>query len=98
MNFINDFSFLLNENWKIKKKLSLNVSNERINNIYEFALKNGANAGKILGAGGGGFILFFSKDISEKIRLIKSLKKLTNVNFNFEDTGTKIIYKKYENK
>jgi D-glycero-alpha-D-manno-heptose-7-phosphate kinase len=98
MNFINDFSFLLNENWKIKKKLSLNVSNEKINNIYEFALKNGANAGKILGAGGGGFILFFSKDINEKVRLIKSLKKLTNVNFNFEDTGTKIIYEKYENK
>ena len=61
-------------------------------------MKNGANAGKILGAGGGGFMLFFSKNIEEKIRLIKSFKKLTNVNFNFEDTGTKIIYKKYENK
>jgi D-glycero-alpha-D-manno-heptose-7-phosphate kinase len=98
VNFVNDFSFLLNETWKIKKKLSSSVSNERINDIYEFALKNGANAGKILGAGGGGFMLFFSKNIEEKVRLIKSFKKLTNVNFNFEDTGTKIIYKKYENK
>ena len=59
------------ENWKIKKKLSLNVSNEKINNIYEFALKNGANAGKILGAGGGGFMLFFSKNSEEKIKLIR---------------------------
>ncbi len=98
VSFINDFTFLLNETWKIKKKLSSSVSNEKINSIYEFALKNGANAGKILGAGGGGFMLFFSKNSEEKIRLIKSLKKLTNVNFNFEDTGTKIIYKKYENK
>ena len=83
VSFINDFSYLLNETWKVKKKLSLNVSNAKINNIYEFALKNGAKGGKILGAGGGGFMLFFSKNIEEKIKLIRSLKKLTNINFNF---------------
>ena len=98
LSFIGDFSFLLNESWKIKKKLSRNVSNEYVDNIYDFAIKNGASAGKILGAGGGGFMLFFSKNINEKIRLIKSFKKLINVNFNFEETGSKIIYKKFENK
>jgi len=87
-NFINEFSYLMRENWKIKQKLAKNVSNKKIDQIYNFGIKNGACAGKILGAGGGGFILFLSKSINEKKKLIKKMKKLQNVNFHFENLGT----------
>jgi D-glycero-alpha-D-manno-heptose-7-phosphate kinase len=55
------------------------------------ALKNGAMSGKILGAGGGGFIMFITKNSQEKNKLIKFLDKLVYVDFNFETEGTKII-------
>lgn len=92
-NFIDEFSYLMQESWKIKKKLAKNVSNEKIDQIYNFGIRNGASAGKILGAGGGGFILFLSKTIGEKKKLIKKLKKLHHVSFHFENLGTQ-IYKK----
>ena len=60
VNFINDISYLLNKSWEIKKSLSQSVSNDFIDNIYNHGLKNGALAGKILGAGAGGFMLFIS--------------------------------------
>lgn len=87
-NFINEFSNLMRENWKIKQKLAKNVSNKKIDQIYNFGIKNGACAGKILGAGGGGFVLFLSKTTSEKKKLIKKMKKLQSVNFHFENLGT----------
>ena len=52
-----EFGLLLNETWKLKKDLSSSVSNSRINDIYEYGIKNGAKGGKLLGAGGSGFIL-----------------------------------------
>ena len=90
-NFLNDISKLLNESWKLKKKLSDQVSNSRLDEIYNMALKNGAMSGKILGAGGGGFIMFITKNSQEKNKLIKFLDKLVYVDFNFETEGTKII-------
>ena len=50
------------------------VSNKKIDQIFEYALKNGASSGKLLGAGGGGFCIFLSKNMKEKRKLIKSLK------------------------
>ena len=49
----------MHEHWKYKLKRSKNMSNSFINDAYDLALKNGANGGKLIGAGGGGFILFF---------------------------------------
>ena len=95
-NFLNHISELLNESWKLKKKLSNNVSSNYIDEIYSLALKNGAIAGKILGAGGGGFIMFITKNALGKKKLIKSLSKLTHVNFKFENEGTKITGKEYD--
>ena len=60
----NDFGFLLDDNWKLKKSLSQEISNPRIDDLYNFGLKNGALGGKLLGAGSGGFLLFFCKSKS----------------------------------
>ena len=90
-NFLDHISELLNESWKLKKNLSNNVSNNHIDKIYNSALKNGAMAGKILGAGGGGFIMFITKNALDKKKLIKFLNKLTHVNFKFENKGTEIV-------
>ena len=93
---INQLSHLMNELWNIKKKFSRNVSNSKINELYEFAKKNGAKSGKLIGAGGGGFFLFLVDNPKDKIKLIKSLKKNIYVPVKFSEQGTKIIYKKDE--
>jgi D-glycero-alpha-D-manno-heptose-7-phosphate kinase len=90
--FIDEFSYLLNEQWKLKKKLSEKVSNKKIDDIYEFALKNGAMAGKLLGAGQGGFFLLLSRNLNDKKKLIKSLKKLNHFELNYDFEGSKKIY------
>lgn len=86
-----DFGRLLHESWMIKKKLASNVSNNFIDHIYEIALKNGAIGGKILGAGGGGFLLLFLK-AEDRDRLGRALNFLLHVPFRFETTGSQIIY------
>lgn len=94
-NFMKDFNNLMLENWNLKKNLSNYVSNNFIDEIYDFALKSGAESGKILGAGAGGFMLFISKDSKSKKRLIKELSlKIKYVDFKFEDVGSSIIFNK----
>ena len=86
-----DFGRLLHEGWSLKKTLSDQVSNCEIDETYKTAMKNGAIGGKILGAGGGGFILFFVK-IDQKERLKTALSHLLHVPFRFENLGSQIIY------
>ena len=87
---INDFGKLLHESWKLKRSLSTKVSTPQIDEIYETGIKAGAIGGKILGAGGGGFILFFAApENHNKIR--DRLKNLVHVAFNFDNTGSKIV-------
>ena len=83
---------LLDETWSLKKNLHSNVSNTIINNAYDIAIQNGAIGGKILGAGGGGHLLIFANPNKHKY-IISSLKKFTNIQFDLENDGTKIIYK-----
>ena len=82
---------MLDETWKVKKSLSSSVSNFRLNEIYNFAIKNGAIGGKLLGAGGSGFFLFY---VPEKKRnnFIRKFKNYVTVPFKFEKNGTKIIF------
>ena len=88
---IGDFGRLLHENWILKRSLSGKISSLYIDYIYETALNSGAIGGKLLGAGGGGFILFFVEpELREKVR--KSLQGLLYVPFRFENTGSSIIY------
>jgi D-glycero-alpha-D-manno-heptose-7-phosphate kinase len=86
-----EFGKLLHETWQLKKSLSNKISTPEINNIYERAIKAGAIGGKLLGAGGGGFIiLFVSPERQKKIR--ETLKGLLEVPFSFESEGSQIIY------
>ena len=66
------------------------MSNEAINNAYQCALDNGAIGGKVVGAGGGGFLMFYASD-SEKLRWAMSEKGLPEVRFRFDFEGTKVI-------
>ncbi|MDP2943879.1 MAG: kinase [Candidatus Omnitrophota bacterium] len=86
-----DFGKLIHESWKLKKNLSEKVSNENIDDIYNTAIKSGAVGGKILGAGGGGFILFFVRP-EDKDRLRKSLSQLLYVPVHFDSSGSQIIF------
>jgi len=86
-----EFGKLLNESWQIKKTLSNKISNSKIDSIYETAIKAGAVGGKLLGAGGGGFILFFVPP-RNRSRVKKALTNLLEVPFTFETSGSQIIY------
>lgn len=87
---LNDFGKLLHMTWQRKRSLSDKVSTNYIDNIYEVALKSGALGGKLLGAGGGGFILFVANPSSHD-RIKENLKNLIHVNFNFEDLGSRVV-------
>lgn len=89
---IKEFGHLLDESWKEKKQLSNNISNNYINEIYEIAKKNGALGGKILGAGGGGFIIFFAEPKYHK-KILKKLDNLIHIPFKFEDEGASVLVK-----
>jgi D-glycero-alpha-D-manno-heptose-7-phosphate kinase len=89
--YFEDIGPLLNETWKIKKKLSSFVSNAEVDEIYNLGIKNGSTGGKLLGAGGAGFILFFVPKIN-RIRFLRAFKNLTTINFKFENEGSKIIF------
>lgn len=86
-----EFGKLLHESWQLKKKLSERISNSVIDKMYQRALSNGAVGGKILGAGGGGFMLLFvPPEKQNKIR--GALKDFLEVKFAFEKDGSQIIY------
>ena len=85
------FGKTLDENWKLKKSLSNKISNKDIDDIYSLAKKNGALGGKLLGAGGGGFLLFYCREGNQNV-LRRALSGLSEVKFKFDTIGTKVIY------
>ena len=91
-NSIDIVGEMLNEYWNYKKSLSNKVTNAYINEIYDLAIESGASGGKVIGSGGGGFILIYCKNKNQK-KLFKSLKKLSIIKFKFTDEGSKIIFK-----
>ncbi len=84
------FGKLMNDHWQKKKNRSKNMSNNKINEIYDLATKNGALGGKLVGAGGGGFLMFYAQD-SEKLRNTMKKANLEEVRFKFDFEGTKQI-------
>jgi len=86
-----EFGRLLHESWQLKRSLTNKISTETIDQIYEQALKSGATGGKLLGAGGGGFVLLFvSPEKQAKVK--EALNSLLSVPFQFENTGTQIVF------
>jgi len=85
---LNDFGELLHKAWTIKKKFSSKISNNYLDDIYEYALNNGALGGKLLGAGAGGYFLFCVPTF-KKLDLINALqiKNLEIESFTFDDKG-----------
>ena len=85
---IKNYADILNYQWELKKKRNPNTTNEKINKIYKYCLNNGALGGKLIGAGGGGFVFFLTND---KTYLRNKMSKLglEEVTFNFDYEGTK---------
>ena len=80
----------MNYHWKKKLERSKEISNEKINFMYNEALKNGAVGGKLVGAGGGGFLMFYTED-KEKLRSKMRKLNINELEFNFDYEGTKIL-------
>jgi D-glycero-alpha-D-manno-heptose-7-phosphate kinase len=85
-----DFGKLLHESWLLKRALSAKISNNTIDEIYNSALSNGAMGGKLLGAGGGGFMLIFAKPENHS-RIRKTLGNLIEIPFKFSKTGSEVL-------
>ncbi|MDR1657763.1 MAG: galactokinase [Deltaproteobacteria bacterium] len=87
---IDRFGLLMHEHWENKKKRSGGMSNPKIDNCYQKALNNGAIGGKLVGAGGGGFLMFLADD---KTRLRKAMREegLEELRFKFDFDGSKVV-------
>jgi|TARA_B100002003_G_C14103313_1_gene530652 D-glycero-alpha-D-manno-heptose-7-phosphate kinase len=89
---VDDFGKLLNSSWTLKKKLSASISNRQIDDLYNQAIYNGALGGKLLGAGGGGFLLMYMKK-KYRENFFKKYPKIINTPFKFSNVGTEVIFK-----
>lgn len=85
------FGNLLDMHWRIKKQLSGKVSSDRIDRWYKIAKENGALGGKIIGAGGGGFFMFYCEDDRGKLRAAMANEGLIEMRFDFDFEGTKVL-------
>lgn len=88
---LDDFGRLLNETWKIKRRTGSAVSTDSIDNLYEIGMRAGALGGKLLGAGGGGFLIFYVQP-GKKENVMQALGNLMYIPFEFENGGTRVIY------
>ncbi len=87
---IPEIAKLLNESWILKKSIDDNVSNEKIDDVYKYALECGAYGGKLLGAGGGGFIYLLCPK-NKKYEIKKKLNKFINLDVKISQAGSSII-------
>lgn len=87
---LNEFARLMDVHWQRKKERSGSMSNSHINEWYDYAMKNGALGGKLIGAGGGGFLMFYAED-KMRLRLAMRERGLKEVRFRFDFEGTKIV-------
>lgn len=87
----NEIGPFLDEMWKVKQKMATNISNNKIKEIYEKGIQSGSTGGKLLGAGGGGFILFYVPR-DNQIKFENEMRNFHFVDFNLENHGTKVIF------
>lgn len=91
INDLNKFGELLDKGWKIKRDLTTKITSDEINNYYRIAIDSGAIGGKLLGAGGGGFLLLYVENKYKK-SVTEALSELFYLSFRFDDGGTRITY------
>ena len=85
------FGELMHEHWEHKKRRSDGMSNSQIDEWYDLGRKNGAIGGKLVGAGGGGFLVFYSED-HRRLRRAMTRAGLEEVRFRFDFEGTKVLF------
>lgn len=90
-NDLDNWGYMLDEAWYLKKQMSNQISNSMIDNMYNKAKAAGAYGGKVLGAGGGGFLLLYVPEDRQSL-VKKTLKDYIQVDFRFEDEGSRIIF------
>ena len=88
---LDEFGRLLDYTWKLKRGITKSISNDALDDIYACAMKNGALGGKLLGAGGGGFFVFYVEKERQK-NLREALNELLYIPFSFENEGSRILY------
>ena len=88
---MNDFGRLLDHSWRLKKQTGSKISTSSIDVLYEKGLQAGALGGKLLGAGGGGFLLFYAEK-DKQPAVLKAMEPLMHVPFRFENGGTRVVY------
>lgn len=87
---LEEFAHIMNVHWEHKKQRSNSMSNDHINTWYDLAMKNGALGGKLIGAGGGGFLMFYAED-NKKLRKTMAREGLQEVRFRFDFDGSKVV-------
>ncbi|NMA18599.1 MAG: kinase [Clostridiaceae bacterium] len=88
---LDEFGYLLDHTWRLKRQTGSNISTDSIDDLYERGIKAGALGGKLLGAGGGGFLVFYATpDKQPAVR--EAMKDLLHVPFEFENGGTRVIH------
>jgi D-glycero-alpha-D-manno-heptose-7-phosphate kinase len=87
---MHDYADILNQHWEHKRRRSQGISNDAINRWYEVARQNGALGGKLVGAGGGGFLLFYAEDRA-RLRTTMADQGLIEVRFQFDHEGSKVL-------
>lgn len=90
-NQIDDFGRILNEGWLLKRSLANSISNPLVDNLYDQGMEAGALGGKLLGAGGAGFVLFYCPE-EKQTAFREKMSAYTEMPFKFENYGSKIIY------
>jgi D-glycero-alpha-D-manno-heptose-7-phosphate kinase len=90
-NNLPQFGEVMHKNWELKQKLAKSISNPLIQSLYNKALANGATGGKLLGAGGGGFLLFYCEPEKQQ-QLRSALQDYRELKFKFEHEGSKIVH------
>jgi D-glycero-alpha-D-manno-heptose-7-phosphate kinase len=86
------FGELLHEHWTVKRGIADGMTTDSVDSWYSIARKNGALGGKLVGAGGGGFLMVFCTEGREKVRNALASKGLKEMRFRFDFEGSKVIY------
>lgn len=90
-NNIETFGSILHKGWLLKRELANGITNPVIDKYYNIAMNNGASGGKLLGAGGAGFLLFYCEE-KNQAQLKYALSNLRELDFNFDMTGTTVVF------